>query len=234
MARSFTRIGDKFLRHRSCLNAQRQQDIPARATARALKIEAFSDELHVALEISPTGSGHSEWNLLQQQFDALADEESANADSIEEIFDMEFRRRFGELINQTREPSTQNRDIAPGAGDRFHGGFVTYTKEMKNAVLGISMKVLKQKGAVCSEVAEAMATAALKLTPADVAIAGTGVAGPEPDEDGNPVGLVFCSAARSNRRTVTVRHFFEDLSPDATIKATVEEALTLLEQCCQC
>jgi hypothetical protein len=38
--------------------------------------------------------------------------ESANADSIEEIFDMEFRRRFGELINQTREPSTQNRDIA--------------------------------------------------------------------------------------------------------------------------
>ena len=96
------------------------------------------------------------------------------------------------------------------------------------------MKVLKQKGAVCSEVADAMATAALKLTPADVAIAVTGVAGPEPDEDGNPVGLVFCSAARSNRRTVTVRHFFEDLSPDATIKATVEEALTLLEQCCQC
>jgi nicotinamide-nucleotide amidase len=123
---------------------------------------------------------------------------------------------------------------APGAGDRFHGGFVTYTKEMKKAVLGISMKVLKQKGAVCSEVAEAMATAALKLTPADVAIAVTGVAGPEPDEDGNPVGLVFCSAARSNRRTVTVRHFFEDLSPDATIKATIEEALTLLEQCCQC
>src|SRR5690349_1172004 len=58
MARSFTRIGDKFLRHRSCLNAQRQQDIPARATARALKIEAFSDALHVALEISLTGSGH--------------------------------------------------------------------------------------------------------------------------------------------------------------------------------
>ena len=53
----------------------------------------------------------NEWNLLKQQFDALADEESADADSIEEIFDMEFRRRFGELINQTREPSTQNRDI---------------------------------------------------------------------------------------------------------------------------
>jgi nicotinamide-nucleotide amidase len=149
------------------------------------------------------------------------------------------RAKVNELTIVTAESCTAGAlatalSKAPGAGDRFHGGFVTYTKEMKNAVLGISMKVLKQKGAVCSEVAEAMATAALKLTPADVAIAVTGVAGPEPDEDGNPVGLVFCSAARSNRRTVTVRHFFEDLSPDATIKATVEEALTLLEQCCQC
>jgi hypothetical protein len=63
----------------------------------------------------------NEWNLLKQQFDALADEESAEANSIEEISDMEFRRRFGELINQTREPSTQNRDIAfrPFHGNHF-------------------------------------------------------------------------------------------------------------------
>ena len=61
----------------------------------------------------------NEWNLLKQQFDALADEESPDADSIEEIFDMEFRRRFAELINQTREPSTQNRDIASRP---FHSG----------------------------------------------------------------------------------------------------------------
>ena len=43
----------------------------------------------------------NEWNLLKHQFDALADEESAGADSVEEIFDREFRRRFTELINQT-------------------------------------------------------------------------------------------------------------------------------------
>lgn len=61
----------------------------------------------------------NEWNLLKQQFDALAHEERPDADSIEEIFDMEFRRRFGELINQTREPSTQNRDIA---SHPFHKG----------------------------------------------------------------------------------------------------------------
>jgi nicotinamide-nucleotide amidase len=118
---------------------------------------------------------------------------------------------------------------APGAGDYFHGGFVTYTKEMKNVVLGVPLKLLKHKGAVCKEVAEAMAIGALKQARADVAVAVTGVAGPEPDEDGNPVGLVFCSAARSNRTAVTVRHFFEGLSREAMIKASVEETLTLLE-----
>ena len=52
----------------------------------------------------------NEWNLLKHQFDALAHEKSA-PDSVEEIFDMEFRRRFSELINRTRGLSTQNRDI---------------------------------------------------------------------------------------------------------------------------
>jgi hypothetical protein len=50
----------------------------------------------------------NEWNLLKHQLDALAP--SVDAD-IEKIFDMEFRRRFGELINRVRERSTQTRDI---------------------------------------------------------------------------------------------------------------------------
>jgi len=52
-----------------------------------------------------------EWSLLQRQFDALAHEKSVGPDSIEKIFDMEFRRRFSELINRTRGLSTDNRDI---------------------------------------------------------------------------------------------------------------------------
>jgi nicotinamide mononucleotide (NMN) deamidase PncC len=58
----------------------------------------------------------------------------------------------------------------------------------------------------------------------------TGVAGPEPDDDSSPVGLLFCSATGLKRKTVTVRHFFEGLSREGTIKAMVEETLTLLEQ----
>ena len=55
----------------------------------------------------------NEWSLLKHQFDALAHEESVGPDSIETIFDMEFRRRFSELINRTRGLSTLNRDIDP-------------------------------------------------------------------------------------------------------------------------
>jgi hypothetical protein len=54
----------------------------------------------------------NEWSLLERQFDALAHEKGP--DSIEKIFDMEFRRRFSELINRTRGLSTQNRDIGSG------------------------------------------------------------------------------------------------------------------------
>ena len=49
-----------------------------------------------------------EWNLLKHQFDTLAHDVSAGADSIEEIFDTEFRRRFTELINQTARRNSTN------------------------------------------------------------------------------------------------------------------------------
>jgi PncC family amidohydrolase len=68
---------------------------------------------------------------------------------------------------------------APGAADYFLGGFLTYTKKMKNKILRVPLKILKNKGAVCREVAEAMAAGALKLADADIAVSVTGVAGPE-------------------------------------------------------
>jgi hypothetical protein len=45
----------------------------------------------------------NEWDLLKRQFDALMDDESVGAESIDEIFDIQFRRRFTELITQTAQ-----------------------------------------------------------------------------------------------------------------------------------
>jgi nicotinamide-nucleotide amidase len=86
---------------------------------------------------------------------------------------------------------------APGAAERLHGSFVTYTKANKTSALGVSASLLAEKGAVCRDVAAAMAQGALVRSPADLAVSITGVAGPDPDEDGNPVGRVCIGLARA-------------------------------------
>src|SRR2546423_11310635 len=59
---------------------------------------------------------------------------------------------------------------APGAAEHLHGSFVIYTKENKIKALGVSAELLKEKGAVCREVAVAMAEGALERSPADLAV----------------------------------------------------------------
>ena len=76
---------------------------------------------------------------------------------------------------------------APGAAEYLAGGFVTYTPEQKSAALNLDAKLIEKYGAVSAEVADAMARGALDCSEADIAVSVTGVAGPEPDERGNPV-----------------------------------------------
>ena len=82
-----------------------------------------------------------------------------------------------------------------GASAAFKGGVVSYHCEVKAGVLGVSQALLDEKGAVCAEVAEQMAQGARRVLGCDVAVSATGVAGPDPDDRGNPVGLVFTALA---------------------------------------
>jgi PncC family amidohydrolase len=70
-----------------------------------------------------------------------------------------------------------------GASQHFMGGFVTYTKQMKSRVLSVPPSLLREKTAVCGEVAEAMAIGALLRSGAALAVSITGVVGPTEDED---------------------------------------------------
>jgi nicotinamide-nucleotide amidase len=118
---------------------------------------------------------------------------------------------------------------APGAGDFFHGGFVLYTKQHKIA-FGIPKKLIDAHGIVSEAVARAMAEGALAHSPADVAVGVTGVAGPEPDDEGNPVGLVCVAAARRRRKTIAItRRFKSRERGEIRCKAT-EVALKLAGQ----
>ncbi len=83
----------------------------------------------------------------------------------------------------------------PGSASVFKGGVVSYHCEVKAGVLGVSQALLDEKGAVCAEVAEQMALGARKALGVDLAVSATGVAGPDPDERGNPVGLVYTALA---------------------------------------
>lgn len=78
-----------------------------------------------------------------------------------------------------------------GASQVYRGGVVSYWTEIKADVLGVSWEILDQYGAVSEQTARAMAQGARRITGADVAVSVTGVAGPDPDERGNGVGLVF-------------------------------------------
>jgi nicotinamide-nucleotide amidase len=117
---------------------------------------------------------------------------------------------------------------APGASDYLQGGFVTYTKANKTAALGVDASLLERKGAVCGEVAIAMAEGALKRSAADVAVAITGVAGPDPDEDGNPVGLVCLAVASTGHPPVCVQKTYGKLERDEIQARAMADALKQL------
>lgn len=79
----------------------------------------------------------------------------------------------------------------PGASQVFLGGVVSYTNGVKNHVLGVPASLLESYGAVSAPVARAMAMGVRVLTGSDLALSVTGLAGPDGDDRGNPVGTVF-------------------------------------------
>ena len=94
----------------------------------------------------------------------------------------------------------------PGASAVFRGGVVSYATEVKHTVLGVPQDLLEQYGAVSEPVCRAMAEGARRALGCDLALSFTGVAGPDPDERGNPVGLVFIGLAASDGTWVRQVH----------------------------
>lgn len=119
---------------------------------------------------------------------------------------------------------------APGAGAIVHGGFVVYTKANKTAALGVPPALIRAHTAVSAEIARAMAEGAIARCPADIVVAVTGVAGPEPDEDRNPVGLVHLVAARRDGGILHEAHRFADRSREQIRALTLDRALSLFER----
>jgi nicotinamide-nucleotide amidase len=117
---------------------------------------------------------------------------------------------------------------APGAAEHLDGGFVTYTPEQKCKALKIDEKLVEKFGTVSAEVAEAMALGALDCSQSDIAVSVTGVAGPDPDERGNPVGLVYLACARRGGKGAVLKREFGDIGRSRIRYEAALEALALI------
>ena len=116
-----------------------------------------------------------------------------------------------------------------GASAVYAGGIISYTNEIKHALLGVPTALLDRFGAVSAPVAEAMARGAKAALKADAAVSVTGLAGPGGDEFGNPVGTVFIGY--SDEATAFAREFHFSGTREEIREQTICAALTLvLEQ----
>ncbi len=116
-----------------------------------------------------------------------------------------------------------------GSSDVVERGFVTYTNEAKQEMLGVPAALFDDgaPGAVSDEVVRAMAEGALENSPADLGIAVTGVAGPTGGTAEKPVGLVHIACARKGAETLSEHHQF-DGNREAVRAQSVDAALKLL------
>ncbi|GAA1843231.1 CinA family protein [Microbacterium koreense] len=114
----------------------------------------------------------------------------------------------------------------PGASTVVRGGVVAYATDVKRDVLGVDGSLLAARGAVDPEVARQMATGVREALGADVGVATTGVAGPEP-QDGRPVGTLYIAVVTPASAAVSA------LELSAGSRSGVREAATsaALEAC---
>jgi nicotinamide-nucleotide amidase len=86
-----------------------------------------------------------------------------------------------------------------GSSDWFERGVVSYSNDAKSELLGVPAELIAAHGAVSAEVARAMAEGALARSPAHIAIAVTGIAGPSGGTPAKPVGTVWMAIALLGR-----------------------------------
>ncbi|HXS06951.1 MAG TPA: CinA family protein [Rhizomicrobium sp.] len=116
----------------------------------------------------------------------------------------------------------------PGSSDVVERGFVTYSNEAKQELLGVPHALLETHGAVSEPVARAMAEGALRHAHAERSIAVTGIAGPGGGTASKPIGLVYVAVARPEGDVMTHEYRFGDIGRDKVRLATIEKALKLL------
>lgn len=116
----------------------------------------------------------------------------------------------------------------PGISEYFQEGYVTYSNEAKQKLLGVQAQTLESYGAVSRQTAEEMALGCARAASADLGLATTGIAGPDGGTVQKPVGLVYIGCAF--RGTVCVERFVFTGNRRSVREQAVEQALQLAKR----
>ena|SRR3989338_312780 len=115
----------------------------------------------------------------------------------------------------------------PGSSKVLECGFVVYSNQAKIEMLAVNKQTLEKFGAVSEEIAQEMAQGVLKNSAADIAIAITGIAGPDGGSDEKPVGFVYIALNK------LVRKFYFSGNRHEIRKSTLISALQMIENAIQ-
>jgi PncC family amidohydrolase len=120
----------------------------------------------------------------------------------------------------------------PGASRVLWGSFVAYTADAKTRLLGVDPELIRRHGTVSRETALAMASGALEKSGAHNAVSVTGLAGPDGDGSGQPLGTVWIGTARRGLPPEAAVHRFagdRNAVRAAAARAAIEELLRLVQ-----
>lgn len=98
-----------------------------------------------------------------------------------------------------------------GSSGMFNCGIVSYSNDIKEKVLGVKHKTLETFGAVSEQTVREMVKGVLKISEADIAVAVSGIAGPNSDNTQKPVGLIYLAVSdKKDIRIVKLNNNFKD------------------------
>ena len=118
-----------------------------------------------------------------------------------------------------------------GSSGMFNCGIVSYSNDIKEKVLGVKHKTLETFGAVSEQTVREMVKGVLKISEADIAVAVSGIAGPNSDNTQKPVGLIYLAVSdKKDIKVVKLNNDFKDDIRNQNRISASDKALEMILQ----
>ncbi len=207
-------------------------------------------------QTNPTIATYAKTGEVHIRVTAGAEDKKAAQKLIKPVV-KELKSRFGNDIYTTEENVTLEKSVAdlliandltvtcaesctggllsarlinvPGISEVYKTGLITYSNKAKRHFLNVKKSTLQKNGAVSRQTAEEMARGAAVFAKADVAVAVTGIAGPDGGTEEKPVGLVYIACSVKGKLSVE-RYCFSG-SRSKVRESAVAAALVLMRRC---